>query len=64
MSHRTIIEVNHDYIEDIATDPVKTADFLRKLMWNDWGDGERIHLQGVRKLGERHHSDTLKLTVK
>lgn len=64
MSHRTIIEVNHDYIVDIAADPEKVKAFMQKLLQNDWGDRERIYLQGIRKVGERHHSETLKLTVR
>lgn len=62
MSHRTIVEFNHDYVQDLYESPERQAAFFKKLMMNDWSEFDS--LAGIRKLGERHHSETLKLTVK
>lgn len=68
MSRRTVIEINHDYIHDLQNDPEFAMKFFRKLSnMGAWDRPGRSafdpYLPGVRKLGERHHSETLKLTI-
>lgn len=66
MSTRTIIEINHDYIADLAKRPDDLAKWVKSL-------GHLSHVElakfrgtpyGIRFLGQRHHSETLKLEVK
>jgi hypothetical protein len=61
MSHRTVIEINHDYWHDLADDP----DAMKRIL-SMIENQNRLELgvRGVRILGSRHHSETLKLTVK
>lgn len=62
MSTRTIIEINHDYLRDIVQDEAKLAEFVKRLGSGlDWA--ERSKPYGIRVLGQRHHSETLKLTI-
>jgi hypothetical protein len=63
MSHRTILEFNHDYLHDLKADPKHLENLLRRLMANDWQGRWTPDVPGVRKVGERHHSETLKLTI-
>lgn len=63
MSTRTIIEINHDYLHDISKHPEKLCEFVKRLGSGlEWAD--RVMPNGVRVLGQRHHSETLKLYVK
>lgn len=63
VSHRTIIEVNHDYLHDFMEDPDRWNEVLRKLFMNDWGASPLIQVFGVRKVGERHHSESITIKV-
>ena len=61
MSIRTIVEINHDYVYDIAED----TDLIEKLVaylqsGQKWEDGE---IPGFKWLAQRHHSEKLKLKV-
>lgn len=64
MSTRTVIEINHDYLETLE-DPELMLALKRALQGSD---AERINrsgfIAGVRWLGQRHHSETLELKVK
>lgn len=55
MSTRTLIEINHDYVEDLLGDPEK----IKKLRLSlSMGCGDSYPLPtGVTFLGMRHHSD-------
>lgn len=65
MSTRTIIEINHDYMHDL--DNPETLDKLFKVLRSGFVQGyidSTMHVvPGVRILGQRHHSETLKLTI-
>jgi hypothetical protein len=64
MSTRTIIEINHDYLRELtALEPSAMLDFIFALR-GTLKDAERIAPPGVRVLGQRHHSETLKLEVR
>lgn len=59
MSTRTIIEINHDWWQELERDDAMHA-ILMHL-----NDKQRNDLpRGVRVLGQRHHSEELKLIVK
>lgn len=63
MSHRTIVEINHDYLHDLQVHPdelMRFVDALKQGIHN----ARKIAPSGIRILGERHHSETLKLTVR
>jgi hypothetical protein len=64
MSTRTIIEINHDYINQEDNAPF-TEEVLVKLIQHlvtgkKWEDGE---IPGIRWLAERHHSEDILLVV-
>lgn len=67
MSVRTILEINHDYMQQLLDTPDDWRALLMILRSGavpsikDPGD---VGLPGIRILGQRHHSETLKLTVK
>jgi hypothetical protein len=63
MSHRTILEFNHDYLHDMAEDPEFGKKLLQKLMANDWKGRWTGEVPGVHKVGERHHSESLVIEV-
>lgn len=63
MSHRTIIEVNHDFLHDLKDRPELWLEVLQKMFTSDWECRHTQQVPGVRKLGERHHSETLTLKV-
>lgn len=68
MSIRTIIEINHDQLDKLD-DPEWSKELADSLATGDWRENRtyprRCFLpQGVRVLGQRHHSETLKLEVK
>lgn len=61
MSTRTIIEINHDYIVGMTAEDWEAI----KQMCLHYMDAQHYRqVNGIRKLGQRHHSETLKLTVK
>lgn len=62
MSTRTIIEINHDQISRMTADDWEDI----KRMCLHYPDIEQRYRQvnGVRILGRRHHTETLKLEVK
>jgi hypothetical protein len=67
VSIRTIIEINHDYIYDLhnAGHIGKTLDILLGSSGNVEILNRSPNLpQGIKVLGQRHHSETLKLEVK
>jgi hemolysin activation/secretion protein len=69
MSTRTIIEINHDYLN--ATTLETLLQLWHRLPSSDVatmlnaGDGKPVTWGGcgIRILAQRHHSETLKLTV-
>ena len=60
MSTRTIIEINHDHIARMDAKAWETI----KQMCLDKDPRRGLQVNGIRILGERHHSETLKLEVK
>lgn len=63
MSHRTIVEFNHDYLHDMENDPDFWKNLLLKLKANDWKASWTCETPGVIKVGERHHSQDLVIEV-
>lgn len=66
MSTRTIIEINHDYLwglTDVDRDAMQLIAALRMLA-SGKEECKAALPSGVRILGQRHHSETLKLEVK
>ena len=59
MSIRTIIEINHDYLA--ALEKPEALEMLWRALRSQ---GHFQPPNGVRILGQRHHSETLKLEVK
>ena len=62
MGTRTVIEINHDVLADLMNRPTAIAQFLRALGSTE-ETARRAAPNGIRILGQRHHSETLKLTV-
>lgn len=58
MSTRTIIEINHDFLRDLAERPLALQTFIASLA----GAVPVKAPPGINILGTRHHSD--KLVVK
>lgn len=68
MSTRTIIEINHDYLHALSKDDDAYFKVLLSMLRSGVGarDDHRntdFGIPGVRILGQRHHSETLKLEV-
>lgn len=64
MSHRTIIEINHDYLHEYKDNPSLWDNVLMKLWSNDWNNRHLTRdTPGIRKIGERHHSTQLVLEI-
>jgi len=63
MSTRTIIEINHDRLNDLAHEPEHMATLIRALASCDLRQLENDRVPGVRILAQRHHSETLNLKV-
>jgi hypothetical protein len=59
MSTRTIIEINHDYLTDLLED----SSFMKQFLWSLRAVGDAYEPPGVRVLAQRHHSDTLVVTI-
>ncbi len=65
MSTRTIIEINHDLIDDLKKDGEIGPKLFRVLCESMGEDGRNgLRVRGVRVLGQRHHSETLKLEIR
>ena len=71
MSIRTIIEINHDYLHELSSDPEHWIDLLRAMRSSDLtgalnaANGKPVFRPpGIRILAQRHHSEMLKLEVK
>lgn len=62
MSTRTIIEINHDHIARMTADD--WDDIKNMCLHFPDLDHHYRNVNGVRVLGQRHHSETLKLEVK
>lgn len=72
MSIRTIIEINHDHLDTLFGDAENGAAAIRSFLLVLFGskitgqlnNGETPEpITGIRILAQRHHSDTLKLTI-
>lgn len=64
MSIRTIIEINHDFISQMTAKDWE--DIKRYVLASHTGIGQLFNIRevpGIRVLGSRHHSETLKLVV-
>jgi len=64
MSIRTIIEVNHDYINQLVerghiSEQLRDAIFSERTL-----EVYSVELQGIRRLAQRHHSDEIIIEVK
>lgn len=65
MSIRTVIEINHDYLSEITPEDVaRLMNLLAGAGINPEVDPYPLRHQGVRILGQRHHSETLNLKVR
>jgi hypothetical protein len=64
VSTRTVIEINHDYLGHLEDHPERLADLVRALKSSHQPYIDQVLPSGIRILGQRHHSETLKLTVK
>lgn len=69
MSTRTVIEINHDYLSNLEKYPEQFLDMLKALrgssITGELNNGlTPIVADGVRVLGQRHHSERLKLEIK
>jgi hypothetical protein len=62
MSTRTIIEINHDFIARMTAEDWEAIKRLCLHYPDPQGRYEPVN--GVRILGQRHHSETLKIEVK
>ena len=63
MSIRSVIEINHDALHNLTTeDAPRLIEWLHSLGGVTPQIG-RTPVNGVRLLGQRHHTETLKLTV-
>ncbi|HWT40976.1 MAG TPA: hypothetical protein VN081_06985 [Dongiaceae bacterium] len=63
MSIRTVIEINHDMIARM--DSKDWEDIKRYVLASHIGSQKHYReVPGIRVLGSRHHSETLKLEVK
>lgn len=62
MSIRTVIEINHDYWQNLEDDPEAMKKLLKLIQSHAYPSQERM--SGIRFLGQRHHSETLKLEVR
>lgn len=70
MSTRTIIEINHDYLNDLLKDPDAWKALLLMARSgalagfpSEKNPGGEVGLPGIRILAQRHHSETLNLKV-
>jgi hypothetical protein len=68
VSTRTIVEINHDYLRRLG--PEQWAELMTALASSsvtgqlNRAEGKPVNwTTGIRILGQRHHSETLKLEV-
>ena len=68
MSTRTVIEINHDYLRSLG--PEQWAELMHALASSsvtgqlNRAEGKPVNwTTGIRILGQRHHSETLRLKV-
>lgn len=61
---RTVIEINHDYLHHLIEHPERLAALCVALKGTQEDFINSMLPSGIRILGQRHHSETLKLTVK
>ncbi len=67
MSIRTVIAINHDYLHDLHARGHVSTDLMRLLSSSgniEHLNDDRTRPQGIRFLGQRHHSTELKLVVR
>lgn len=65
MSTRTVIEINHDYMHDLDNPETlqKLLQALRSGHVNRYIESTMHIVPGIRVLAQRHHSETIKLTI-
>lgn len=70
MSPRTIIEINHDHIDRIRTDPADFVDRLLASILKSHSDDKakmlaKVQLEalGVRRLCDRRHTESIHVYV-
>lgn len=64
MSNRTIIEINHDFVDAIRRTPMPFAERLwSALQCGADLDWEELRPWGIRRIVETHHSETRKVIV-
>lgn len=61
MSQRTILEINHDHIDRMTA---KDWETIKLMCLHKDPRYYSHHVEGVRILAERHHSETIQLEVK
>lgn len=61
MSIRTVIEINCDYIAQLDA---QDWEDIKRMCTQHLDTKHYYQVSGVRVLGQRHHSETLKLEVK
>ncbi|MGS1020311.1 hypothetical protein [Burkholderia glumae] len=72
MSTRTIIEINHDFLQQLIDDPLRLAVTLRSVccdhqaeLNDDNGRGRPLNLgDGIVIVYRRHHSENVRVTAK
>ena len=60
MSLRTIVEINHDYLNDLVHKPEIFQTFINSVARGERSD---IDVPGIRVVGHRHHGDPLLLKI-
>ena len=69
MSTRTVIEINHDYMQDLLNHPEHFVNLLRGLSGCEFNaalykDGRVRVGGGITILAQRHHSESITVKVK
>ncbi len=66
MSIRTIVEINHDNLNDLQEHPERLREIVECLYKNNATKLAELRYltNGVRFLGQRHHSDEMTITVR
>lgn len=68
MSIRTIIEINHDYLDDVSMRGKSWAKLLQNLKGQDITEKLNngmvyVPFRGIRVLAQKRHSDRMKLEI-
>ena len=63
MSIRTILEINHDYLNRLMENPEYAHELWMLLASCDSRSIDLNKIPGVRFIGDRHHSETKTFTV-